>query len=212
MSARLVLPLVAALLAAGAVSAQHEPAGHGAAAHEAGTQDASPADHPPDHPAGHHGPNYAAIVFNFVLFAGGLTYVLHKPVRSFFRGRRADIAAQFTAAEQAQRESAARLAELDARLSALDGQVQDILARAQEQAAAEREIVLQQARADATRILSQAEAQVSDLEADAVRRLKVVAADLAVEVARQIIEKQLKPEDRNRLFDRTLKGLQKAGA
>lgn len=165
---------------------------HGAAAHDE-----------------HHGTNWPAVLVNFAIFAGGLYYVLNKPVRAFFRERRAAIATSFTAAQTARHESEARLAELEVRLSGLDGQIEEILAKARDQAAAERELVLEQARTDAARILSQAETQVSELEAQSVRRLKLAAADLAVEVAREIIEKQLEPADRSRFFDRTLKNLAK---
>ena len=99
---------------------------------------------------------------------------------------------------------------MQGRLAALDVQVKDILARAQDQAETERQAILETARAGAQKLLTQAEAQVADLEAASVRRLKAMAADLAVDGARELIEKQLGADDRKRLFDRTLKGLSKA--
>ena len=59
-------------------------------------------------------------------------------------------------------------------------------------------------------MLAQAEAQVGDMEAASVRRLKTVAADLAVDLAREILEKQIQPKDREEIFNRTLTRLQKA--
>jgi F-type H+-transporting ATPase subunit b len=209
------LVLAACLVLAASPRAQHATDSHGHASdgHATGLVDAAAqAGHADEHAAGeaHHGPNYVALAVNFAVFAGALVYFLRKPMKSFFAERKAGIAQSFAAAEAARRDTAARMAELDARLAALDAQVQDILTRAAEQAAAERDVLLEAARAEAARLLAQAEAQVSDLESESVRRLKVVAAELSVEVARDIIEKQLAPEDRSRFFERTLKGLQKA--
>jgi F-type H+-transporting ATPase subunit b len=185
------------------------------AAHEAATgQPAHAGDaHAADaHAAGeeHHGTNWPATIFNFVVFVGALWFILRKSVASFFRERKADITGSLVAAEAAQRDSQAKLAETEARLAGLEGQVADILAKAREQAAAEHALIIEQAKADATRILGQAEAQVGDLEAAAVRRLKAVAADLAVEIARELVEKQIQPKDREEIFNRTLTRLQKA--
>ena len=153
---------------------------------------------------------WPAILVNFTLFVLILAYLLWKPTHAFFAQRKATIALSLAAAEASQADAAARLAEAEARLEGLGQQIKDILARASEQAVAEKDLILVAARTEATRLRAQAEAQVKDLEAESVRRLKATAAELSVEIAREIIEKQLKPEDRNRVFDRSLKGIQKS--
>jgi F-type H+-transporting ATPase subunit b len=149
---------------------------------------------------------------NFAVFATVLVLVLRKPLSGFFGARREEIARSLSAAERAQAAAQAKLVEADARLEALAGEVAEMLARAKVQAAAEREAILAAARAEAERIVLQAQAQATDIETDAVRRLKATAADLAVDVAREILVKQLKPEDGQRVFERYLKGLQKAAS
>jgi F-type H+-transporting ATPase subunit b len=153
---------------------------------------------------------YLPKIVNFALFVSIIVFFAGKPIAAFFSGRRKSIEDSFATAEAAQREAATKVAEMEQRLAALDGQVKEILARAQEQAEHERQAILESAKADAQKILAQAEAQVAELETGSVRRLKSLAADLAVEAAREIIEKQLGAEDRNRIFDRTLKALSKS--
>ena len=158
----------------------------------------------------HADPHYGPTIFNFVVFVAVLTLLLRKSITAFFRERKADISGSLAAAEAAQHDAQARLADTETRLAGIDTQIAEILARAREQAVAEHALILEQARGEAVRILSQAEAQVGDLESASVRRLKTIAADLAIELARELIEKQIQPKDREELFNRTLTRLQKA--
>ena len=180
---------------------EHATSGHGSAEHA--TAEHAGGEHE------QHGENWIARFLNFGIFVGFLFYVLHKPLRAFFAKRKVDIVTSLEGAEKAQQEAQAKLSAMEARLAALDQQVADILAKAEQHAAAEKAIIIENAKASAQKLLAQAEAQVADLEAASVRRLKAMAADMAVQAAREIIEKQLKPEDRSRFFERTLKGLQK---
>lgn len=164
------------------------------------------------HAEAHYGPSLVAKVFNFIVFVGILAFLLGRPIAAFFRQRKANIANSLEAAEIAQLEAQAKLADTERRLAGIETQIDEILARAREQAAAEHALILEQAKADAARLLGQAEAQVGDLESAAVRRLRSVAANLAVELARELVEQQLQPKDREEIFNRTLSRLQKAAS
>ena len=186
--------------------ATEHAAEHAAAAEHEGTAEHGSGE---KHEEEGGGENYLPKIVNFIIFAAALVFFAGKPIAAFFGDRRKGIEESFAKAELAQADSARKVAEMEQRFASLEAQVKEILARATEQAEAERQAILESARGDAQKILAQTEAQVADLEAASVRRLKAMAADLAVEAAREIIETQLKPEDRTRLFDRTLKGLSK---
>lgn len=159
----------------------------------------------------HHGQPWAAIFFNFTVFVGILVFFLHRPIRAFFSERRASIEHALAAAEKARAEAQAKLAEAEKRLTEVEADAEKILADARRTAEAERQNILDNAGDEAERVLKQAEARVSDMEGAARRRLRVLAADLAVELARERVASEIKPEDRQRIFERNLAALQSQG-
>lgn len=183
------------------------PAASAASAAQGAEAATEPAAAP--HEDEHHGPGAAPVLVNFALYVGILVFLLRKPVAAFFRQRREGITGALEAAEIAQRSAQARLDEAEAKLAGLDAQVEQILSTARAHAETERAQILDKARTDVARVLAQAEAQVGDMEAAAVRRLRAAAAELAVDLARELVEKNLQPKDRDEIFNRTLTRLQK---
>ncbi len=175
-----------------------EADGHGAEADGHGEEGAS------------HGPPIFAKLFNTVVFFGLLGWFAGPWIAAQLRTRKAQIATDLGAAQAAREEAEAKLAEMEVRLAEVDGEVEDILAKAGNQAEAEKERILAAAKTEAARILEQAEAQVGEYEAQATHRLRGQAAALAVELARDHVTKELADKDRTKLFDDYLQGLEKA--
>ena len=202
-----LLLLTAAHASAAEPSHGGEPA-HGDAAHaDAGHDAGGHGD------AGHgesHGPPLIPKLVNTVLFFGVLGWFAGPWVLAQLRRRRAQIESDLSAAQRAREEAEARLAEMDARLTEVEGEVKQILEKAGAQAEAEKQRILDAAKAEAQRLLEAAEVQVGELEGQASRRLREQAADHAVELARELVTKQLGDKDRAKLFDDYLSGLKKA--
>lgn len=156
------------------------------------------------------GPPLAAKLVNSLIFFGLLGWFAGPWIAAQFRTRKAQIAADLSAAQRAREEAEAQLAKIEQRLDEVDSEVEGILDTASKQAEAEKERIVAAATAEAERIVEQAEAQVGELEAQASRRLRARAADLAVELARGLVDKELAEADRTRLFDDYLEGLDKA--
>jgi F-type H+-transporting ATPase subunit b len=116
-----------------------------------------------------------------------------------------------TAAERARAQAEAKLAEVEARLAQVEDDAKGILEDASRRAQAEHDRILGVAAADARRLLEQAEARVGELESSARRRLRGLAADLAIEAARELIGSSIQNEDRLRSLERNLKALQSQG-
>ena len=97
-------------------------------------------------------------LMNFVILAGGLYFLLYKPVKAFMDKRaayyqeRADQAAQTTQAAQQLK------ADYEARLSAADDEIREEKKQAQKDAAAAAQQQLDAARAEAEKIVSDAQA------------------------------------------------------
>lgn len=200
-AAALLLGIAGVLAAPVALSAP-APQAHGETSH-AGSG---------DHAEEHHGTPWLAVFTNFAIFAGVLIYFFRSPARAFFSERKAGIAHSLAAAEKARADAEAKLTEARALLDEVGQQADEILARATEQAEAERAAVLAAARDEADRIGQQAEARIAELESSATRRLRTIAADLAVDLARGLVEEKIAPADRARLLERNLDSLRETAS
>lgn len=188
---------------AGNATAPHGEAQPGQAPHGAGEAEAHEEE---------HGEPWAARITNTVIFFGILAWFAGPWLVAFFRERKAKIHEDLHAAERAREEAEARLAEMEEKLAAVDVQVKEILETATAQAEAEAQLIRSRAEAEAQRLLEQVEVQVSHLQDRAERDLRELSADLAVDMAREILGRALEPADRERLFQQYLDGLRKVAS
>jgi F-type H+-transporting ATPase subunit b len=106
-----------------------------------------------------------------------------------------------TAAET--REAATRqLAEIQARLAALPGELEALKKRGSEEIAAERVRIQQAAEAERQRLLEHTRREIDMRLRLARRELVEHAADLAVAIASERIRKAITPDDQARLVER----------
>jgi F-type H+-transporting ATPase subunit b len=144
---------------------------------------------------------------NLLAFVGLLVYLLAKPLRGFFHARKEGITRQFSEAAQ-QRDQAIRLqAEMERRVASLEGEIRALRERLHREGERERKLLEQQGEADAARLLAQLDDEAKRRVDDARVGLAHEAADVAAELAREILEKELTAADRERIFARTLERL-----
>jgi len=148
---------------------------------------------------------------NLLAFVGLLVYLLAKPLRGFFHARGESVSRSLGEAAQ-QREQAARLAtEMEQRVAALQGEIGSLQERLRQEGERERKALEQQGEADATRLLAQLDDEAKRRVEEARVGLAHEAADVAAELAREILEKELTAADRERIFARTLERLRQGG-
>lgn len=149
---------------------------------------------------------------NLVAFVGLLVYLLAKPLRAFFHARKDAIARQFAEAAQ-QREQAVRLhTEMERRIASLEGEIRALRERLHRDGERDRKLLEKQGEADAARLLAQLDDEAKRRVDEARVGLAREAADVAAELAREILEKELTAADRERIFARTLERLREGGA
>lgn len=139
---------------------------------------------------------------NLIIFLGLLYFLLRKPAREFFTTRLAEVRATLQQAAKEKEAASAKMAELDARLSRLDTELADIKSQAQREAAAERERLQAEAQRDAEKIRVTAKREIESTKQIAMSELREFAATKAVDLAEQMIRRELKPEDDARLVAR----------
>lgn len=143
-------------------------------------------------------------IANFALFFGLLTYFLAKPMRNFFRTRKEAIAHKLAEADRQHAEAMRVQAETQARLDALSEEVAALRERLLHEGERERDELVAQGSAEAARLVAQVDAEATRRVAAARQQLAADAAKVAADLAVELLQKELTPEDRERIFRTTL--------
>jgi F-type H+-transporting ATPase subunit b len=138
-------------------------------------------------------------IVNFVLLVAVIVYFAGKPIREFFNGRRAAIQGDLHAAAEFRREAEARYAKWQRKLVDLEAELEQIRATSRERAEAERERIVADAKAAAERIRSEATAAIEQELRRSREVLTEDAANLAVELAGDLLREHVTDGDRDRL-------------
>jgi F-type H+-transporting ATPase subunit b len=130
---------------------------------------------------------WVSLVVNFALLGLFFYYLFRSKLPQAFRDRTATIQKSIKEAQAASADAARRLGDIEARLSKLDHEVEEIRASAEREAAAEEERIRQAAEEDKRKVVQAAESEIEAIARNARRELKGYAASLAVDLAaRQI--------------------------
>ena len=149
-------------------------------------------------------------LFNLVIFLGFLYFLLRKPTRYFFRERFTQIRAALESAAKEKAAAESKLTEIDARLNRLDTELAEIRSQTEREAAAERERIDAAAREDAEKLRVIAQREIEAAKKTALVELRQFAAEKSVELAEQIIRRELTPTDDARLLQRLGEEIQRA--
>jgi len=126
---------------------------------------------------------WVSIAANFIFLALFFWMLLKSKLPQLFRNRTASIQKALNEAKAASAEASRRLGDIEARLSKLDVEVNDIRSAAERDAAAEEDRMRLAAEEDAHKVVASAEAEISAIARSARHDLKSFAASLAVDIA-----------------------------
>ena len=138
-------------------------------------------------------------VINFVLLAGGLGYILRKPLAEFFSSRSASIRKSLEEGREAREAAQATLQGVEEKLKHLEEEIAEFKAAAASEMEAERQRLQQTTVEEAARILESARAQMAAAVRGAKLELKGYAAQQAVTVAEGLIRARLDDPGQRRL-------------
>ncbi len=143
-------------------------------------------------------------VINFLLLAGGLTYLLRKPLSEFFTQRSASIRKSLDEGRKALEASQAQLSVVEEKLRRLGEEIETFKASARREMELEGERLREAAAEESKKILESARVQVETAIKAAKLELKTSAAQDALKLAEQIIRERLDDSARRRLVSRFL--------
>ncbi|HKC23899.1 MAG TPA: ATP synthase F0 subunit B [Thermoanaerobaculia bacterium] len=144
-------------------------------------------------------PTIAWQVANLSLFLVLLWVLLKKPLGRFFGDRRREVEDANRKAEADRRRAEELAREIDVRLSGIEVEIARLRTHAVEESEAEQKQLLAEAEADAARIVARGSNEIETRVREARKELTAFAADLAVEMADEILRKSVTPEDQARL-------------
>ena len=129
--------------------------------------------------------------FNLAIFVAILAYLLKKPLSAAFKEKRNAIRADLIKAEEARKAAQLELDTADEKLSRLNSEKAEILAKAEKEAAAEKRRLEEEAETEIGRVQAQADTEVSRKTAQANVRLKRFSAEESIRLAEEKIRKSL---------------------
>jgi len=148
-------------------------------------------------------------LLNLGIFLTVLYLLLRKPTREFFRQRLVSVRETLDKAAREKREATTKMAELDARLNRLDTELQEIKAQSDREAAAERARMDTEAKRDIEKVREIAGREIEAAKQIAMADLREFAATKAVDLAEQMIRREMTPADDARLVERAGKEMSK---
>lgn len=122
-------------------------------------------------------------VFNFVILAILLGWLLLKMLPKTFRDRNTVIQKHLVDARTATEEASARLGNVEARLAKLDGQIAEMRAQAEKDSALDEQRIKASVEEERQKILAAAEQEIAAATTMAHRQLQKYAAELTIEQA-----------------------------
>lgn len=185
--------LLACLAIAGPVALAAQPE-HGVAAPAAGQ--APEAEH------GNPWLQMSAKLVNFALFAGTLVYFLRSPLATYLSDRGTQIRSDLVKAADMKQSALAQLAQIDAKMAALPGELDALRKTGAQEVAAEEARIRQAAEAERARLIEHATRDIDWQLKIAERDLQKHAGGLAVDLATKRVKATITDADQIRLVDR----------
>ncbi|MFZ5765943.1 MAG: F0F1 ATP synthase subunit B [Thermodesulfobacteriota bacterium] len=143
-------------------------------------------------------------VMNFAALMVILIKFLKKPLVDALKGRQQTIAAEFEDLETRRAEAERQYKEYEAKLAGIDAELKEMVDKAIAAGQAEKTRIIEEANKAAENIKRQAEMAVQTEITEARRRIKVEIAEQATAMAEEIIKKNLRDADQDKLVEEYL--------
>jgi F0F1-type ATP synthase membrane subunit b/b' len=147
---------------------------------------------------------------NLFIFAAALVYLLKPRLAKAFKERKATIQQTLAQAQAERDEALARLAEVEARLARLDQEVAAIQENSKLEAQAERDRIAREAEQDSLKLREQAQRDISGAVKVAKHELRVFAAQQSVQLAEELIRRDINADDDSKLIKLNVEQLGRA--
>ena len=137
-------------------------------------------------------PGFEAWKFlNLAIFVAVLIYILRKPLSDAFKAKRDAIRSELIKAEEEKQAALKRLGEVEARLASLEGDVQAILKRANDEAAEDKDRLSEQTEFEIKRLRDQVNAEIARITVQSKVELRKYSAEESIRRAEERLRAQI---------------------
>ncbi|MCK8623977.1 F0F1 ATP synthase subunit B [Apilactobacillus xinyiensis] len=156
--------------------------------------------------------NLLFTAFCFIILMGLIKHFAWGPLSEMMDKRANKIANDINSAEKSRQEAEKLAAQREEALSKSQDDASAIVNRAKDTAKQQGEQIVNSARTDAQSIKNSAQKEIEQERKDALANTKDDVANLSIEIASKIIQKELKADDQKALIDSYIEGLGKQNA
>jgi len=146
---------------------------------------------------------------NLAIFTAGAIYVLRRPISAALASRSDAIRQELVTAQTEREQALARVAEVDDLLSRVDEHVAAIRSQAVNEAKTERERLAAAGMSEIEKLKQQAQRETEMAEKLARKELRQFLAQRSVELARETVRGQMRPEDDTLLIKENIEDLRR---
>lgn len=132
---------------------------------------------------------------NLAIFLAVMIYLLRRPISEALASRREAIKQELVQAKQQREEAMNKVIQASNKLDQVEADIASIREHARDEAVAERERLAEATKRDIEKLKQQAQREVETADKIARKQLREYFASRSIEVARQSIKAQMKPED-----------------
>ena len=144
-------------------------------------------------------------VVNLLIVMLILKKFLFKPVTAVLEQRQAEIGGMYKKAEDAQKEAQALKQAYDERMSGARKEADELIVAAQDSARRRGDEIVEDARDEAVLLRRRAEEDIELQKRKALREARDELADMAVDIAGKVVEREVTREDHDRLVEEFIK-------
>jgi len=152
-------------------------------------------------------PDYIWLSLNLTAFLYILQRFVGRPMGAFLETRGEGIAEELQNARRQLEEADHLQAEVSKRLAEVEGEVAELKERATTDGDAEAGRISEQAKIDEERFLRRVDEEISRREAETRAQLAQDTANLTAQLARDLLDREMTEEDRQRVLDRSFKAM-----
>ena len=154
--------------------------------------------------------NPGLVLWTFIIF-GIVLFLLHRfawgPISQALDRRAEKIHGDIDRAQKLKEEAEAKLSQYLGKLDALKEDGQDLIHQSRKEAQEQSEKIMSQAKQEANTLLERAHREILSAKDKALAEVEKHVVDLAIQVASQILERQLAPEDHRKFTQEALTAL-----
>ena len=133
--------------------------------------------------------------------------LLYKPVMNMLAAREAEITRSYEEADKAKNEALQMKEDYEQQMKTAKEQAADIVNRATKKANAKGEEIVNQAKEQAIAVAAKAHAETEQIRKKAAADLRGEMGEIAIDIAKAVLQKEIDPADHSRLVDEFIEGV-----